>query len=91
MAKRTERSRFRIGDLLVHLDRNVVVREGQEIRLEPMWMQVLVYLAENRDRVIGTMVAMSMYRLDDEAGVDAARTALINSIVSDRTKAQSDV
>jgi AcrR family transcriptional regulator len=41
--------------------------------------------------VIGTMVAMSIYRLDDEASVTAARTALVNSILSDRTKAQSDV
>lgn len=41
--------------------------------------------------VIGTMIAMSIYRLDDEASVTAARTALINSIVSDRTKADPDV
>ena len=54
MAKRTERSRFRIGDLLVHPDRNVVVRDGEDIRLEPMWMQVLVYLAEHQGRTIST-------------------------------------
>jgi AcrR family transcriptional regulator len=41
--------------------------------------------------VIGTMIAMSMYRLDDEASVNAAKTALINSLVSDRAKAQPDV
>lgn len=41
--------------------------------------------------VIGTMVAMSMYRLDDEVSVTAARIALVNSILSDRTKVQSDV
>jgi AcrR family transcriptional regulator len=37
--------------------------------------------------VIGTMVAMSMYRLDDDTSVSAAKTALINSILSDCTKA----
>ena len=42
-------------------------------------------------QVIGTMIAMSMYRLDDDASVTAARTALVNSILSDRTKVQSDV
>jgi AcrR family transcriptional regulator len=41
--------------------------------------------------VIGTMIAISIYRLDDEAAVTAARTALINSIVSDRTEADRDV
>jgi AcrR family transcriptional regulator len=41
--------------------------------------------------VIGTMIAMSIYRLEDEVAVTAAKNALINSILSDRTKAQSDV
>ena len=41
--------------------------------------------------VIGTMIAISIYRLEDEAAVTAAKNALINSILSDRTKAQSDV
>ncbi|MGN6151136.1 MAG: nSTAND1 domain-containing NTPase [Lysobacteraceae bacterium] len=67
MAKRTERSRFRIGDLLVHPDRNVVVRDGEDIRLEPMWMQVLVYLAEHHGRTISTQ------ELLDEAWAGMAR------------------
>lgn len=41
--------------------------------------------------VIGTMVAMSMYRLEDEAAVTAARTALVNSVLSEHAKANSDV
>lgn len=41
--------------------------------------------------VIGTMIAMSIYRLEDGPDVTAAKTALINSIVSDRTKADPDV
>ena len=77
MAKRTERSRFRIGDLLVHPDRNVVVREGQEIRLEPMWMQVLVYLAENRDRVIGTQML-----LNDVWGHTHREEAAVHKVIS---------
>ena len=42
-------------------------------------------------QVIGTMVAMSMYRLDDEASVNAARTALVNSVLSEHAKANPDV
>lgn len=54
MAQRTERSRFRIGELLVHPDRLVIIRDGEDVHVEPMWMDLLVYLAENRDRTIGT-------------------------------------
>jgi hypothetical protein len=32
-----------------------------------------------------------MYRLEDEAAVAAAKNALINSVLSDRTKANPDV
>jgi AcrR family transcriptional regulator len=41
--------------------------------------------------VIGTMIAMSIYRLDDEASTNAAKTALVNSLLSDRTRARTDV
>ena len=58
MAQRTERSRFRIGDLLVHPDRNVVVRDGEDIRLEPIGMKLLVCLAENRDKPQSTLQLM---------------------------------
>ncbi|MEQ1514055.1 MAG: winged helix-turn-helix domain-containing protein, partial [Lysobacteraceae bacterium] len=40
-------SQFRIGDLLVVPASLVVVRNGQEIKFEPRWMQVLVMLAEH--------------------------------------------
>jgi DNA-binding winged helix-turn-helix (wHTH) protein/energy-coupling factor transporter ATP-binding protein EcfA2 len=58
MAQRTERSRFRIGELLVHPDRNVVVRDDKDIRLEPMLMQMLVCIAESRGNVISTQQIM---------------------------------
>jgi AcrR family transcriptional regulator len=37
--------------------------------------------------VIGTMIAMSIYRLDDDVSVHAAKTALVNSILSDHIRA----
>jgi eukaryotic-like serine/threonine-protein kinase len=43
----TDRSQFRIGDLLVIPARLVVVCDGQDIKFEPRWMQVLVMLAEH--------------------------------------------
>lgn len=58
MAQRTERSRFRIGDLLVHPDRKIVIRDGEEIHLETRWMQVLVYLAEHHKTTVGTLELM---------------------------------
>ena len=83
MAKRTERSRFRIGDLLVHPDRNVVVRDGEDVRLEPMWMQILVYLAEHHGRTISTQELLDkpwagMER--DEGAVQKAISQLRNKV-----------
>lgn len=50
----TDRSQFRIGDLLVIPDRLIVVRDGQEIKLEPRWMEVLVMLAEHAGETLST-------------------------------------
>ncbi len=50
----THRSQFRIGDLLVIPARLVVVRDGQEIKLEKRWMQVLVMLAEHAGETLST-------------------------------------
>lgn len=45
---------FRIGDLQVFPDRLVVVRDGNEIKLEPRMMQVLVTLAEHAGEAMST-------------------------------------
>jgi eukaryotic-like serine/threonine-protein kinase len=50
----TDRSQFRIGDLLVIPGRLIVVRDGQEIKLEPRWMEVLVMLAEHAGETLST-------------------------------------
>lgn len=50
----TDRSQFRIGDLLVVPASLVVVRNGQEIKFEPRWMQVLVMLAEHAGETLST-------------------------------------
>lgn len=50
----THRSQFRIGDLLVIPARLVVVRDGQEIKFEKRWMQVLAMLAEHVGETLST-------------------------------------
>ena len=50
----TDRSQFRIGDFLVMQDRLIVVRDGQEIKFEPRWMEVLVMLAEHAGETLST-------------------------------------
>ena len=50
----TDRSQFRIDDLLVIPGRLIVVRDGQEIKLEPRWMEVLVMLAEHAGETLST-------------------------------------
>lgn len=50
----SDRSEFRIGDLLVVPAQLVVVRDGQEIKFEPRWMQVLVMLAEHAGETLST-------------------------------------
>jgi DNA-binding winged helix-turn-helix (wHTH) protein len=50
----TDRSQFRIGDLLVVPDRLIVVRDGQEIKFERRWMEVLVMLAEHAGETLST-------------------------------------
>jgi eukaryotic-like serine/threonine-protein kinase len=50
----TDRSQFRIGDLLVIPCRLIVVRDGQEIKFEPRWMEVLVMLAEHAGETLST-------------------------------------
>lgn len=48
------RSRFRIDDLMVQPDRLVAIRDGEEIRLEPRMMEVLVMLAEHAGETLST-------------------------------------
>jgi eukaryotic-like serine/threonine-protein kinase len=48
----TDRSQFRIGDLLIVPARSVVVRDGQEIHLQPRMMAVLTLLAEEAGKVV---------------------------------------
>jgi eukaryotic-like serine/threonine-protein kinase len=50
----TRHSRFQIGDLQVHPDRLIVLREGLDIPLEPREMEVLIALAEKTGDVVNT-------------------------------------
>lgn len=50
----TDLSQFRIDDLLVVPGQNIVIRDGEEIKLEPRMMQVLVMLAEHSGEALST-------------------------------------
>lgn len=50
----SSRSHFRIDDLHVQPERNLIVRKGQQIQLERRMMQVLAYLAEHAGETVGT-------------------------------------
>lgn len=50
----TDLPQFRIDDLLVVPERNIVIRDGKEIKLEPRMMQVLVMLAEHSGETLST-------------------------------------
>lgn len=84
------RSRFRIGELLVHPDRNVVIREGEDIHLEPMWMQILVYLAEHHGRTISTQELLdnAWGRKQRDEGAVQKTISLLRSkvLLDDRSK-----
>ncbi|WP_455197956.1 winged helix-turn-helix domain-containing tetratricopeptide repeat protein, partial [Kaarinaea lacus] len=45
-------SRFRVGDWVADPDTGRLQRLGEEVKLEPKAMQVLVYLAENQGKVV---------------------------------------
>lgn len=85
MAQRSERSRFRIGELLVHADRKLIIRESEEIHLETRLMQVLVYLAEHHDRTIGTLQLMH-----EVWGSTAFEEGAVHSVVSRLRKVLKD-
>jgi DNA-binding winged helix-turn-helix (wHTH) protein len=44
---------FTIGDVVADAERNVLLRHGEIVKLEPRAMQVLTYLAANEGRVVG--------------------------------------
>lgn len=90
MAQRTERSRFRIGDLLVHPDRKIIIRDGEEIHLETRWMQVLVYLAEHHNTTVGTLELMHAVWGStefEEGAVHSTISRLRNKVLRDDSRA----
>ncbi|GAA4781495.1 winged helix-turn-helix domain-containing protein [Lysobacter hankyongensis] len=59
------RSRFIVGDLQVHPDRRVVVRNGQDIPLEPRAMEVLVALAEKSgEAMTSSQLQLAVWKTD---------------------------
>ena len=47
-----EQKRFRVGDWLVRPDEDTVSQDGRSERLEPLAMEVLVYLASRAGEVV---------------------------------------
>lgn len=66
MTSRKDRTCFHIDDLLVQPDRNAVIREEQEIRLEPRMMDVLVELAENAGKTVSKGALLEEFWSDDD-------------------------
>lgn len=79
----TDRSQFRIGDLLVVPDRLIVVHDGQEIHLQPRMMAVLILLAEEPGKVLSAeTLLISIWRtvFYDDNPVQKAISGLRKSI-----------
>lgn len=56
--QRIEDCEYRIGDLVINSDRNIVIRDGKEITLTRKEFSLLEYLAMNKDRVVSRSVLM---------------------------------
>jgi DNA-binding winged helix-turn-helix (wHTH) protein len=85
----TDHSRFRIGDLLVVPARLVVVRDGQEIKFEPRWMQVLVMLAEHTGEALSSerlLIEVWDSTFYDESPVTKTISCIRKSIGDDSRK-----
>lgn len=62
---RAQLSRFIVGDLQVHPDRGCVVRNGEDIPLEPRAIQVLEALARKADRTMtSTQLQLAIWKTD---------------------------
>lgn len=61
----TDRSQFRIGDLLVMPDRLIVMHNGQEIPLQPRMMAVLILLAKETGKILSPQrLLVTIWRTD---------------------------
>lgn len=66
MSDFTDRSQFRVGDLLVVPDMNMVMRGEEEIKLEPRMMEVLVELAHNANNIVSKDALLDEFWSDEE-------------------------
>lgn len=66
MGNFTDRSQFRVGDLLVVPDMNIVMRGEEEIKLEPRMMEVLVELAHNANKTVSKDALLDEFWSDEE-------------------------
>jgi eukaryotic-like serine/threonine-protein kinase len=92
----TDRSRFRIGAIAVHPDRNVIIRDGEEIDLARLTMDLLVELSEadgkaiSRDNLLKIVwknkdlddnpINKAMSELRDKLGDDRSASRYIKTI-----------
>ncbi len=85
----TDRSQFRIGDLLVVPDRLLVVRNSQEIKFEPRWMEVLVMLAEHAGEALSSerlLIEVWGSTIYDDSPIIKTISRIRNSIGDDSRK-----
>lgn len=79
----TDRTQFRIGDLLVVPDRLVVIRDRQEVPLQSRMMAVLILLAEAPGKVLSSQrLLITIWRTTayDDNSVQKAISGLRESI-----------
>lgn len=85
-----ERSRFWIDDLHVQPDRCVVMRDGEEIKLEKRLMQVLVELAENDGKPVSTGALLKEFWSDDDGNELYDENPVTKAISTLRRKIKDD-
>lgn len=87
----TVRSRFRIGAIAVHPDRNVIIRDGEEIDLARLTMGLLVALAEENGKAVSRNYLLKHVwkneDLDDNP-INKAMSELRDKLGDDRSAAR---
>jgi DNA-binding winged helix-turn-helix (wHTH) protein/tetratricopeptide (TPR) repeat protein len=77
----THLSRFIVGDLQVHPDRGCVVRDGEDIPLEPRALQVLEALARKAgDTMTSTQLQLEVWKTDPRIYDDNAVTKTMSGL-----------
>ncbi len=70
---KSRRNDFVLGDWTVAPSRNLLIRGGEEVRVEPRVMDVLVCLAERTDRIVSKRAGRGTSKRFRAAATDWSR------------------